>query len=110
MDINKALPFNRFKNKTIYLLCRIIDYTYILSKIKSKKLTLVIFKSSFAKLVDEKILVGHIGPVCCLIKLNDTQVISGSWDKSIKQWDLTNGNCLKTLNGHTNIVWCLIKL
>ncbi len=61
-------------------------------------------------LVDEKTLEGHTDSVSCLIKLNERQIASGSWDASIRIWDSVDGNCLKTHEGHTNYVWCLIKL
>lgn len=43
------------------------------------------------------------------IMYGDTQSIlcSGSNDRTIKLWDISNGNCLATLTGHTNHVNCL---
>ena len=35
----------------------------------------------------------------------DQLIVSGSYDKSIKIWDTETGECVKTLNGHTNCVW-----
>ena len=35
---------------------------------------------------------------------------SGSQDKSIKVWDLIERKELYSLNGHTDIVWCLAVL
>ena len=34
----------------------------------------------------------------------------GSDDKTIKIWSLETGQCLKTLIGHTNCVWCMLQL
>ena len=33
---------------------------------------------------------------------------TGSWDKTIKQWDLATGECLSTLEGHTDFIKSLI--
>ena len=48
-------------------------------------------------------------------ELNENKIASGSRDGTIKIWDttpgLSNENCLiKTLQGHTNYVRCLVKL
>ena len=36
--------------------------------------------------------------------VKDNRIISGSWDKTIKIWDINTGECLKTLEGHTDNV------
>ena len=44
--------------------------------------------------------------VKCLA-LNRTSLFSGSWDKSIKMWDVQSGECRRTLTEHSDIVNCL---
>jgi WD40 repeat protein len=34
-------------------------------------------------------------------------IVSGSADKSIKIWDVETGTNIKTLNGHSNYVYCV---
>ena len=48
--------------------------------------------------------------IYCLIKLNSNEIISGSFDKTIKIWNLKEEKCIKTLEGHTDGINNLIKL
>ncbi|KAI7906881.1 WD40-repeat-containing domain protein [Cokeromyces recurvatus] len=54
-----------------------------------------------------KLFKGHQGPVTS-IALSDDRLWTGSWDKTIKQWDLMTGECLATLEGHTDFVKSLV--
>ena len=48
---------------------------------------------------------GHQGPILSLaVHPSGTQIFAGSADKSIKVFDLNNGNVLRTLAGHTGSV------
>ena len=38
---------------------------------------------------------------------NTNRLISASIDHTIKIWNITNGECIQTLNGHENVVTCL---
>ncbi|CEP16005.1 hypothetical protein [Parasitella parasitica] len=51
--------------------------------------------------------VGHMGPVTSLA-VTDKHLWTGSWDKTIKQWDLVTGDCIRTLEGHTDFVKSLL--
>ena len=36
-----------------------------------------------------------------------SKVISGSFDRSIKVWDIQTGQCIRTLEGHGDVVYSL---
>ena len=41
----------------------------------------------------------------CVALLPNGNIVSGSWDNSIKVWDRLRGECLHTLQGHTSYIW-----
>ncbi|KAL5516010.1 hypothetical protein EMCRGX_G001266 [Ephydatia muelleri] len=51
-------------------------------------------------------MVGHLHTVRCL-QADDDRVISGSYDHTLKIWDIRSGHCNATLRGHTDAVLCL---
>ena len=50
---------------------------------------------------------GHTRYVECLIVHNNI-LYSGSWDKTIRAWNLDTNECITALQGHTHWVNCLI--
>lgn len=46
---------------------------------------------------------GHVGSVLCL-QFDDTKVVSGSSDGTVRVWDLKSGECLQTLDDHEQSV------
>jgi len=51
---------------------------------------------------------GHGGPVWC-VGLDERRglLVSGSYDRTLKVWDLRRGTCLRTLRGHEGWVSCV---
>jgi WD40 repeat protein len=45
-----------------------------------------------------------------VVQLADGRVISGSFDNTLRLWDIESGACVKTLAGHTNSVYCVVQL
>jgi WD40 repeat protein len=54
-----------------------------------------------------KTLEGHTNIVLCIQLVTDTILCSGSWDNTIKVWNLDTNTCIKTLHGHQDRVYCI---
>lgn len=53
-----------------------------------------------------KIFRGHTNGVMCL-QFDETVLITGSYDSTVKVWDIETGEELRTLRGHTSGIRCL---
>jgi len=53
---------------------------------------------------------GHSDWIFCVKAFNDNQIVSCSRDKSIKIWDISTGDCIKTLLGHSDAVFSIAIL
>ena len=52
---------------------------------------------------------GHEGDICAIGILNKQSIATGGRDSIIKLWDLTSGDCVGELHGHTDVVWSVIS-
>ncbi len=75
---------------------------------KDQKSTAIADTKSEAKL--DKTLQGHSEPVSALTLLGDGRLASGSYDNSIKLWDVQTGQCVQTLRGHSGSINALTML
>jgi len=58
-------------------------------------------------------LIGHMHTVVCLVHVETSSLnvlASGSYDKTIKLWNINTGTCLQTLYGHSDFIRSLILL
>jgi len=42
-----------------------------------------------------------------MLQVDEDKVISGSYDKTLKVWDIKTGQCRMTLRGHSAAVLCV---
>ena len=56
------------------------------------------------------VLRGHEAAVLSVAKLNETKIVSGSSDATIRVWDLASNSCIAVLEGHECGVTCVAKL
>jgi WD40 repeat protein len=49
----------------------------------------------------------QICPITSLVFNKKRELISGSYDKTIRILDLEKGQCIRTLTGHTHYIWSL---
>ena len=55
------------------------------------------------------VLRGHTNDVSSVAKLNETTIISGSSDNTVRVWDLGSKSCVEVLRGHTMSVHSVAK-
>jgi len=58
------------------------------------------------KLKETAKLLGHTEPICCLA-MNQSILISGSYDKTIRIWDRDTLQCIRTIDNNNSPVLCL---
>ena len=51
------------------------------------------------------LLKGHGNSIFGLKQINSEILASGSYDATIKLWNITNGQLIRTLEGHTDQIW-----
>ena len=107
----EAIRFKRFMKKSLILLHKVIDDEALLKNIKNKKIlqTLQTINLNHG-IVEEQTINEYIDLVISLVKINNNKIATGSMRKYIQIWDLKTGDCLNTLNGHSNSVEFVLKI
>lgn len=57
-----------------------------------------------------KKLLGHKDIVSCISKIDTEKVISGSWDKTLRIWNINSGDTLHILTGHKMAITQVIEI
>ena len=58
--------------------------------------------------VEPKILTGHADPAyAALYTADGTKLVTGSFDKTLRLWDLNSSTTLRSMSGHTGLVLCV---
>ena len=59
--------------------------------------------------VDNSIFQAHNHTIsCCLVSKNNNFLISGSWDKTLKLWNLNTSELIQNYEGHTDVIKCCV--
>ena len=53
---------------------------------------------------------GHTSPITQIAAVDSNQFISSSWDTTIRLWNATTGECIRTFRGHTDWVHAISVL
>ncbi len=56
------------------------------------------------------LLEGHVNNVCALFALNESNLVSGSWDSTAIVWNVDAGCPTYKLVGHENAVWAVYAI
>jgi WD40 repeat protein len=92
----------------IYQIIKLKDSTIILSC--SNDATIKIWDYSVKHSNCIKTLSGHEGAIHCIVEFDESKIISGGIDNTIKIWDLISLNCIQTIKAHKGFVNGLIRL
>ena len=65
-------------------------------------------EEKFKKFISKKSFEAHEDNIVCLIELKNKKIMSGSYDKTIKIWDLNNSNC-DTIIHEDECIICLLE-
>ena len=82
----------------------------ILSVILLLNISLNSIQTQSLNFTKQKVLNGHSSTVDSLIKLNDNEIATGSFDSTVKIWDLKDDRVQYTLSGHSTAIYSLEKL
>ena len=50
---------------------------------------------------------GHTDRISDICNMREGHVITGSWDTTVRMWDVRSGECIQILEGHTGDVFCV---
>ena len=54
------------------------------------------------------VMTGHHQTVRTLAMVDASTAVSGSLDRSLRVWNVSSGACLRTLEGHTDMILCMV--
>lgn len=103
----KTTNHNKQSRVCLHSLCLIDDNTIAAGS--NNDINIYTLVQPVVGLVFQKKLVGHTNNVCTLHAVKKI-LISASFDKTCKLWNVVNGKCLRTFTGHTSCVYGLVVL
>jgi WD40 repeat protein len=112
-DKRKIIVYDTVTRKEVNEIALREGNIYDISQSMDEKMLFIACGDATARIINlstgkEVVLRGHIGVISCIIQGEGTDVLTCSWDETIRRWNSLTGECLKVYQGHTGWVYSIL--